>query len=342
MWNFAPLGAVSLFAGSRLPRRWAWVVPVAAMAISDYFLDRDRSRPLFELTRWTIYATFAATTLLGPLANRPKLGRWLLPVLSSSGSTVFFLTSNLAMWGEGLLYPMTFSGLIVVLRRGDSVLRQHRRRRSARHGAAFRPGAHLRAAFAASWHGLDWPRSRAKSTRPIHPGPPDFLPINHVAKLLVSVRSKVEALAALAGGATIIDVKEPRNGPLGRALFDVWREVCEVVPQPIPVSVALGELNDWSAGRRRRFRRTRGLAWPSASSACRTPLPTGLTAGGVFAASSATCRFAQPAWVAVVYIDWQTARARIPNRSSRLPVRSPNARACFLTPGTSRGVPGSI
>jgi len=113
VWNFAPLGAVSLYAGSRLPRRWAWVVPITAMALSDYLLDHDRSRPLFELTRWTVYATFAATTLLGPLANWPRFGRWLLPVLSLSGSTLFFLTSNLATWGEGQLYPLTFSGLIV-------------------------------------------------------------------------------------------------------------------------------------------------------------------------------------------------------------------------------------
>ena len=112
IWNFAPLGAVSLFAGSRLPRQWAWVVPVAAMAISDHLIDHDRYRPLFELTRWTIYATLAATTLLGRFANSPRFGRWLLPVLSLSGSTLFFLTSNLATWGEGLLYPMTFSGLI--------------------------------------------------------------------------------------------------------------------------------------------------------------------------------------------------------------------------------------
>jgi hypothetical protein len=112
LWNFAPLGAVSLFAGSRLPRRWAWVIPVTAMVISDFVLDHDRYRPLFELTRWTIYATLAATTLLGPLANSPRFGRWLLPILALGGSTLFFLTSNLATWGEGLLYPTTFDGLV--------------------------------------------------------------------------------------------------------------------------------------------------------------------------------------------------------------------------------------
>ncbi len=111
VWNFAPLGAISLYTGSRLPRRWAWVVPVAAMLTSDLLLDQGRYRPTFELTRWTVYATFAVITLLGRFANWPKFGRWLLPVLSITGSTLFFVTSNLATWGEGLLYPMTFTGL---------------------------------------------------------------------------------------------------------------------------------------------------------------------------------------------------------------------------------------
>jgi Family of unknown function (DUF6580) len=112
VWNFAPMAAISLYAGSRLPRRWAWVVPVVAMVVSDLLLDQGRYRPAFELTRWTIYTTFAATTLLGPLANWPRFGRWLLPILSVTGSLLFFVTSNLATWGEGLLYPMTFTGLI--------------------------------------------------------------------------------------------------------------------------------------------------------------------------------------------------------------------------------------
>jgi hypothetical protein len=112
VWNLAPLGAISLYAGSRLPRRWAWLVPVAAMVISDVLLDQGRYRPAFELTRWTVYATFALITLLGPIANWPRVGRWLLPILSATGSTLFFVTSNLATWGEGLLYPMTSAGLI--------------------------------------------------------------------------------------------------------------------------------------------------------------------------------------------------------------------------------------
>jgi hypothetical protein len=113
IWNFAPLGAISLYAGSRLPRRWAWALPVAAMLLTDVILDHDRTRPAFELTRWVIYATYAVTTLLGPLANRPKIGVRLLPLLAVSSSVLFFATSNLATWAEGQLYPITLSGLLL-------------------------------------------------------------------------------------------------------------------------------------------------------------------------------------------------------------------------------------
>src|SRR3954454_6660925 len=63
--------------------------------------------------------------------------------------------------------------------------------------------------------------------------------------LLVSVRSADEARAAVAGGATIVDVKEPDRGPLGCAGAATWRAVRRVVPATVPVSVALGELGDW-------------------------------------------------------------------------------------------------
>jgi uncharacterized protein (UPF0264 family) len=60
--------------------------------------------------------------------------------------------------------------------------------------------------------------------------------------LLVSVRSRAEAEAALAGGAAIIDVKEPDNGALGRAGPDVLAGILDVVAGRRPVSAALGEL----------------------------------------------------------------------------------------------------
>lgn len=62
--------------------------------------------------------------------------------------------------------------------------------------------------------------------------------------LLVSVRDASEALAALYGGADIIDIKEPLNGALGAAELSVWRAVTDIVAGARPVSAALGELQD--------------------------------------------------------------------------------------------------
>jgi uncharacterized protein (UPF0264 family) len=67
--------------------------------------------------------------------------------------------------------------------------------------------------------------------------------------LLVSVRSKIEAIEAIAGGVDILDIKEPANGSLGMATSGVISEIAETVhrqTKPVPVSVALGELIDWT------------------------------------------------------------------------------------------------
>src|SRR5438045_845951 len=61
-------------------------------------------------------------------------------------------------------------------------------------------------------------------------------------ELLVSVRSAAEAEAALEGGAAVIDVKEPANGPLGRADDETIAAVVRRVAGRRPVSAALGEL----------------------------------------------------------------------------------------------------
>lgn len=60
--------------------------------------------------------------------------------------------------------------------------------------------------------------------------------------LLVSVRNVAEARDALAGGADVIDIKEPKRGALGAADAKVWRAVVAKVDGRVPVSAALGEL----------------------------------------------------------------------------------------------------
>lgn len=60
--------------------------------------------------------------------------------------------------------------------------------------------------------------------------------------LLVSVRNADEASAALAGGADVIDVKEPADGPLGRADAESIGAVVARVAGRAPVTAAWGEL----------------------------------------------------------------------------------------------------
>lgn len=62
--------------------------------------------------------------------------------------------------------------------------------------------------------------------------------------LLVSVRSAEEAIRAVAGGADIIDVKEPAAGSLGAAPADVCRQVAESLAGRVPWTMACGELAD--------------------------------------------------------------------------------------------------
>ena len=124
--------------------------------------------------------------------------------------------------------------------------------------------------------------------------------------LLVSVRNEDEARLALAGGADLIDVKEPEHGSLGAAEPAVWQAVLEVVAGRLPESVALGELRQISAppdGRRLagcRYAKV-GLAgcgawpaWPQRWRECFQQLPRSVTP------------------VAVVYADWVVAGAPAP------------------------------
>lgn len=125
-----------------------------------------------------------------------------------------------------------------------------------------------------------------------------------MTRLLVSVRSPEEATAALAGGASILDVKEPERGSLGRASFETWRAVRRVLPPEIPLSVALGELREWSE------------AAPSAPADAFDGLAyrkLGLAGSGPeWRQAWRSLRDSSPTpgrWIAVAYADWKLAAA---------------------------------
>jgi len=66
-----------------------------------------------------------------------------------------------------------------------------------------------------------------------------------VPQLLVSVRSADEVLAALAGGADWIDLKEPSAGALAGVEVSVAQAAVQTLAGRRTLSAALGELRDW-------------------------------------------------------------------------------------------------
>jgi uncharacterized protein (UPF0264 family) len=140
-----------------------------------------------------------------------------------------------------------------------------------------------------------------------------FLHRPHPA-LLVSVRNSAEAIEALAGGADVIDIKEPNKGPLGAAESETICDVIQTVGCRAPVTAAFGELTEivaravpsqpWSTPRGLALFKI-GLAgcnelpdWRSTWQQAVTELSHGEPA-------------ARP--VAVAYADWRLARAPHPD-----------------------------
>jgi vitamin B12 transporter len=110
--NFVALGALALYAGARLPRRWAFVVPLGAMALADLVIDFGSGRGVFSLSRVAIYGAFALIVVAGRLAQGRR-GPLRLAGLSVGASLLFFLLSNFAEWLGDPMYPKTPAGLLL-------------------------------------------------------------------------------------------------------------------------------------------------------------------------------------------------------------------------------------
>jgi uncharacterized protein (UPF0264 family) len=137
--------------------------------------------------------------------------------------------------------------------------------------------------------------------------------------LLVSVRSVAEAEAALAGGAALVDVKEPANGSLGRADDRVIAEVAAFVAGRLPVSAALGEfLDNGTSPLPSALPLLNYVKW---GFSCCGHTTTGWAES--LRAAAGRLRESQPncGFVAVAYADWQRADAPCPDEVCDLAVR---------------------
>jgi hypothetical protein len=108
--NFAPVGATSLFAGARLPRWQAYLVPLALMAITDPILSAFYGVQPYTVYSLFVYASFLIAVWLGRrLRNTESISR--IAAVTVLNSIQFFLITNFGSWLWWDLYPRTAAGL---------------------------------------------------------------------------------------------------------------------------------------------------------------------------------------------------------------------------------------
>jgi len=112
--NVAPIGAFALMGGLYLSRRFALVVPVAALVLSDLFLNMQMGYPALHAPRLLDYAAFLCIGMAG-LAIRER--GWKMQFGGALAVPVFFYAvSNFGVWLTGLglsgqPYAKSFAGL---------------------------------------------------------------------------------------------------------------------------------------------------------------------------------------------------------------------------------------
>jgi hypothetical protein len=104
--NFTPIMAIALAGGVYLDKRFALIIPLAALIISDIFIG-------FHNTIFFVYGSFVLIGFLGVWLKSHKKP---LPILGTTllSSILFFIITNFGVWltGGGWFYPKTWQGLI--------------------------------------------------------------------------------------------------------------------------------------------------------------------------------------------------------------------------------------
>jgi len=103
--NVVPVTAIALAGGVYLERKYALLLPIAAMLISDCLIG-------FHATVPFVYGSILLVGFIGMhLASHKSFGRIALGTVA--GSVIFFVVTNFGVWltGGGWFYPKTFAGL---------------------------------------------------------------------------------------------------------------------------------------------------------------------------------------------------------------------------------------
>jgi len=105
MPNFTPIGAMALFGGAYLDKRWAILLPLTAMFLSDVFIGFYS-----PIVMVSVYGSFVLTGLIGFWLRKRRNPRNVLFAALSS-SILFFIVTNFAVWAAGS-YSRGIDGLL--------------------------------------------------------------------------------------------------------------------------------------------------------------------------------------------------------------------------------------
>lgn len=104
--NFAPITAIALFGGVYLPKKYAFIIPLAALFVSDLFLGFYGQTMLF------VYASFIISGLMGLMIRNSK-NFFTVATTTLTASVLFYLITNFGVWVDPLSsYTKDFNGLI--------------------------------------------------------------------------------------------------------------------------------------------------------------------------------------------------------------------------------------
>jgi len=104
--NFTPVAAIALFSGAIFKKKYFVILPLLAMLFSDLYIGFAE----FWVT-FSIYLSFVLIYLIGRSLGKHRnyINTFLATV---SGSIVFFVLTNFAVWTGTAWYEKTWAGLV--------------------------------------------------------------------------------------------------------------------------------------------------------------------------------------------------------------------------------------
>jgi hypothetical protein len=99
--NFSAIGALALFAGACMPRRWqSLLIPFGAMIVTDILLAGMTNTKFLHETIGYVYGSFALITFIGWYISK-KQNVLTIGAAAVVSSVLFFIITNAAMYFTG-------------------------------------------------------------------------------------------------------------------------------------------------------------------------------------------------------------------------------------------------